>query len=818
MGCRELTNVQVIDVGAVTRRPGSIYVATSPGQSCLQSFIYSESDAYILEYSHHLLRFYRGAGIVNSGVSPYTIETPYDGNDVFTLRMYQSADTAYLVSTTGAYSPRKLVRSGYTSWSLTDCNTLITDGPFRKTSATATTVEVNGVSGSVRMISSDDLFNAEHVGALWQLEQVAKKAALSGTLSGPNDSNSLPVSDGTQYSWTFTSTSFWGRVGIEVSYDDGSTWESDYTVTNVLPGSVYVDESDTAAFGQNVLLRVDTDAIFWGVTGDLDYTLTVNAHVVKGRLRITGWVDPNEVNAIVLERIGIANSPTNVWAEGAWSDYRGYPEAVTGHFSRLVFARDLTIWWSGVDNYESFDSGTNDDDAFAFTLGQSQRDPVRWILGEKSQNLYVGTLGKIIELRSLDELVGFTATNPPKVSSATVVGCGLAHPALAETAILFPDRTGRHIHELIYSYGEQTVVAPDITQIAGPILGSSGMVQMAVQRSPWPTLWCVRGDGEMASCYYNRPYEIVAWGTHNTANGLYKSVAVAPVSNELDRVWTVVKRGSAYDVEYFDDVDVDNGSLFLDSSQSYDGNDAVDVGAITKANPGHVTLDSAISTLANGLHVRIVGVLGMTQVNDKVYDVKNVNGGKTEFDLGNPDTGSNWDTASYTPYSSGGTVQIVAKTFSSGLVHLAGQTVGVVGDGVCLGSSTVSAGGSLVLSDYYNEVVIGLDYTSTVTPMEIDLYSQVGTSQPNFKRILYLLLNLYNTSGGKYGMTSTSLSAIPYGPVNSGAVSDPSERHTGSFVVGSTSGARQEATYTIVQDEAYPLTIRGLIPIFEIGN
>lgn len=70
---------------------------------------------------------------------------------------------------------------------------------------------------------------------------------------------------------------------------------------------------------------------------------------------------------------------------------------------------------------------------------------------------------------------------------------------------------------------------------------------------------------------------------------------------------------------------------------------------ITKANPAVVTY-SGSDTYANGDRVRISGVVGMTEVNNRIFTVANVNTGANTFEL------SGVNSSGYTTYSSGGTV------------------------------------------------------------------------------------------------------------------------------------------------------------------
>ncbi len=73
---------------------------------------------------------------------------------------------------------------------------------------------------------------------------------------------------------------------------------------------------------------------------------------------------------------------------------------------------------------------------------------------------------------------------------------------------------------------------------------------------------------------------------------------------------------------------------------------------ITNANPGVVTCTA--HGYANGDKVEIKGVLGMTQVNNRIWTAKGVTA--NTFNLANDDN-ANFDTTAYTAYTSGGTAK-----------------------------------------------------------------------------------------------------------------------------------------------------------------
>ena len=81
---------------------------------------------------------------------------------------------------------------------------------------------------------------------------------------------------------------------------------------------------------------------------------------------------------------------------------------------------------------------------------------------------------------------------------------------------------------------------------------------------------------------------------------------------------------------------------------------AQNITGITQANPAVLTY-SGSDTYANGDHVDITGVVGMTEVNGRRFKVANVNAGANTFELQTVD-GTNVNSTGYTAWSSGGTV------------------------------------------------------------------------------------------------------------------------------------------------------------------
>ena len=156
--------------GGMTRRSGTMFVnevKSSANKTRLVQFEYSVTQAYILEFGNEYIRFYKDRGIIESAPStPYEVVTTYTTAQLFDLKFTQSADILYI--THPDHPPRKLSRTGHTSWTLTDID--LKDGPYLPTNNTSTTITPSGTTGSVTLTASTSIFAATDVGRLVRIK------------------------------------------------------------------------------------------------------------------------------------------------------------------------------------------------------------------------------------------------------------------------------------------------------------------------------------------------------------------------------------------------------------------------------------------------------------------------------------------------------------------------------------------------------------------------------------------------------------------------------------------------------------------------
>ena len=501
-GCRELDNFIPLIYGPAERRPGTKYIDTSAAGARVIPFVYSSSVAYMILLENIAMYFYYAGARVLNGATRVTTVTPYLTAHLPALQYKQNNDLMWI--THGSYAPYKLSRTSATAFSL--AKIVFKFGPFMKRNDLANdddvTITPSVLTGSGTLASSSAVFQAGHVGALFTVFQPRVNTVVTGSKASPATGvvgSSILV----EGSFTFTTGGTWeGTVVLERSIDN-STWEQYRTWTNQAQFTGTEDEND-------VYYRINVSAM---TSGTIKTTLTVNSSVQQGIAKITAFTNTKLVSMTVQKAFASTNADVR-WAEGSWSDVRGYPKCMTFFENRAVFAGSTaepqTIWLSATDDYEYFFKGTLGDSSFSVTMNSEQRNAIQWIASLEA--LLQGTSAGKWRLRSssFDEAI---KPDNFSIKQQDTRGSKAIQALQVNDVILFVDPVGRKLRELTLDGGKDKYVAPDLTSLAEDIT-ESGIVAIAHQKNPDSIVWAVTADGGLKSMVYEREQQVVAWSQH----------------------------------------------------------------------------------------------------------------------------------------------------------------------------------------------------------------------------------------------------------------------------------------------------------------
>lgn len=578
-GCMTMENFLVLPQGGAYRRPGSRYVAevkTSSLFTRLVPFVFSTTQAYILEFGNLYMRVYYDGGQVQSGSTVYEVVTPYTTAQLPDLKFAQSADTLYIVHP--SHEPRQLTRTAHTTWTL---NTFDWEnGPFMKDNdddshtltVSAYSPDSTGLYGeTLPVTSSADVFTANDVGRWLKIGYTDPGTLINngeydpyvpGYIGGPWD-----VDGKFELLYLFSDSSD-GSVSLRYSVDGGTTYQ-DYMTFSAHTGTAKL--TVTGELRSEDYNHVTPKLRFYanGNTHRFSWNLQKVREARTGYLKITAYTSAKEVRAKVYRRCSNLGIPTTNWALGAWGTTPGWPSSVTFHQGRLVFAGTTSepskVWMSVSDDYHNYDTGEGDEDSDAVGLTPiaSEVNNVMWMASKG--NLLIGTAG--------DEWVfdgaNITPTNPPHARRETNFGSAKWQAVIANGYVVFVQDGEKIVRQVQYDYDSDTYLAIDLTAMSDHITGD-GISYLAYLKSPWSTIWTCRDDGELIGLTYVPEHKVFAWHRHDLG-GDVESVACIP-----GEIWVVVKRTiNGATVRYIERIlpwdGTLNNSVFMDCAAEYSG-------------------------------------------------------------------------------------------------------------------------------------------------------------------------------------------------------------------------------------------------------
>jgi hypothetical protein len=347
-----------------------------------------------------------------------------------------------------------------------------------------------------------------------------------------------------------------------IDFIDGPYFPENITATTVTPSATTGSITLTAS------------AALW-TSNHVNALWRITHGGTTGYVQITAFTSTTSVTATVKKTLGGITAVTT-WREGLWSTERGFPRAVTFFEDRLYFGGSngapQRFDGSTIGTYEDFTPGTADDDAVSFSVTSGKVNAIQWLLG--ARDLLIGTAGEEFSAKGAP---GKTIT-PVSISveSETDRGSGIVTPVRSGNSVLFVQRAGKKLRELIFNFDVDGYISLDASLLAEHLTKTNPLTELAYQQEPNSIVWAIRADGVLLGLVYDKAQDVTGWSRHST-EGLFESVAVIPhPDGDRNQLWTIANRtiGGATKryVEFFDDVDGSfYPSLGVDSGLTYSG-------------------------------------------------------------------------------------------------------------------------------------------------------------------------------------------------------------------------------------------------------
>lgn len=693
-----IENLAVRPEGGVTRLPGSEFIAAAKfadKRARLIPFKRANDDAVMVEAGEGYFRLYDA--LTGAALAQAEIATGFDLQTVDGLYAFQSADVMYLTCKTGRMAPRVLRRFSDASWSLATLD--IQGGPFMPENFDAGVLSSNALTGTATVTGFAGLL-AGHVGARFRVWT-------------------------TNYGRPFEKWEAEKAVVVSRFYEhDGRVYTTPNASTTsrqppVHDGGLVPDRDPRETTVVNWLYEHDLSGVFRIIAVQSASAATVDIEEKLPQPLISGA------------------SATNRWAEGYFSDARGWP-FVGGIFgSRLYFAGAPqfpdTLWASRIDGFnpstadfkQSAGSGeVLDDHAVVRTLNDSEVNRIAWFVA--GEQILLGHAGGIVRVTgpSVNEPItpaGASALRPDGPPGASFG----ARAIRADAAVIYASTSGRRVIALDpRDFSHRTLSA------RLRALGAARFIDFAYLAETESRLFALREDGALFICAFDVELGLAAWsravpaGAFDGGPALVDAIAAAPGPDGRDRLWMIVRRTIGGQEKRFVErmaTDFDAGArlpeeaVMSDAAKVYDfwNRDPLKTVTLSVAGGAANALRDVVATLTLSGWTMDASWIGKTLILRK----RNTPPREADFSGDVRLTVLTQAGASATArldvdcpaalHGVGLSQWAQGRTSLSGLAHLDGASVGVWGDGADLGDATVAAG-AIALDDAVAYAVIGL--------------------------------------------------------------------------------------------------------------
>lgn len=658
------------------------------------------------------------AAYVSGGIIEpvYQIASPYGEEDLDGLYFDQYRDRVLITSLN--FAPRTLTRNDHDSWTLAEADiSPYYDGPV------------------ITSFSTSAAGSAQTIFAVTKVLPDGTESII-GNLSKLINIVNYPVTEGcVSILWTAETDAAYYNVyrsivsisevlsfGSELGYV-GRTKGTKFTDPNIVPDFGRVPPSNYNPFEPGAIISITITADGAG------YVPTSTVSVAGAGATGSGFagrviVDDagNIVNVEILNAgSGYVEPVTVTFAgTGAGATATAEARAMTGTYpalsgifqQRQVYAASenepITVWGSQYKRFDNFNSSdlALDSDSYEMTLDTAAIAPIRHLLSTRG-----GLLAMTQEAVWL--LNGGAGDKPLTPTNAladpqTYTGVSNLLPLRIGSGILYTEGKGYAVRLLEYNEASRVYGGTDRSILANHLFGAGKEVlRWGYQESPFKTVWAVRADGVMLAFTIVVEEEVFAWTPCET-RGKVTDLLIIRESNE-DVVYITVERFvngrwskfiERMDLRQFKNVE---DAWCVDCGLSLTGTDQS--GSVTISRDGEVytaarTVGSFVGTesdvlrVANGIF-RIDTVVSAAEAQVTLWAEPENWVPQTDRAYTYPETDWTLDTP---------------VTSLSGLSHLEGEEVSILGDGNVFPRQTV-VDGAVTLPNAVTRAIVGVPYS-----------------------------------------------------------------------------------------------------------
>ena len=511
------------------------------------------------------------------------------------------------------------------------------------------------------------------------------------------------------------------------------------------------------------------------ITGNITLTASANIFTAAmvggvytgngGVLRITGFTDATHVTGFVVEPFAgttAIQGSLSFLGQPAWGADVGYPRSVSAFQQRLFFGGTRSInngiWGSNVNAvYDFDDSETLADSAISWYPATDGANYVRSMTAGQTLLVHTNTGTLSTPYGGLEQ---FLSPSNFVLTTKSKFGVSPIQPIFIDNQIMFVDRSGNNVINLIWSIDQGSFVTNNISVASSSLIVSP--IDMASFAQPNATdgfyALFVNSDGTVANYQTLLEQNNGAWSLMTTSSSPVASqhadYNLVPnkfirVATGIDRCWFTVQRsvpvaGAPVAITAFDGPD---STLTAAGALAEDEVEIINFTATVPVTIPQIVVGQYY--FGRGITISTFAVYA-TQ-SDALADIN-------RFVVTTAGAGSTVMVNDLTPKLYVEELSFLPKTDSSvnytfavptnvltGLEHLNGNVVQVVGDGYVLANETVF-NGQITIDREVSVATVGLQYVPTFVPLPVTL-PQIDGLLYKPKHIKSVYINYFESLG-----------------------------------------------------------------------
>ena len=414
-----------------------------------------------------------------------------------------------------------------------------------------------------------------------------------------------------------------------------------------------------------------------------------------------------------------------------------------------------------------------------------------------------------------------------------------------DNVVLFIQRQQRKIREFIYQFESDSFQSPDLT-ILSPQVAKGGISAIAYQQEPFSVIWGVRADGQLVGLTYMRDQQVVAWHRHKIGGvSAACTVTVSDYANIAVGTTLIFTKSDGSTVTFTSEASSGAAPSSATGWRPNDSNNttadniftAVNAHAdFTVANPGAavvtveetlragvgpltvvssdttrlVTADQAIAVVED-----IAVIPATSSGEDEVWMVvkRTINGVTrryVEFMEASFDTAESSTKTNAFFVDSGLSYSGAASATVSGLDHLEGETVSILGNGNVYADQVIASGGISGLSPTVTAAAVGLASVAKVKTLRPEAGADDGAAQSKTKRVFEMSARFIATLGAKVGPDADNLDSIQFRGGSDPMDSSP-PLFSGDKTLKFRGGWDKKGQMVIQQDQPLPMHLTAIV-------